>query len=52
MLKALQEKLLRQDLFDEFCEQFTREMNPGWSIAPASRLPREGSNASRLAARS
>ena len=27
MLKALQEKLLRQDLFDEFCEEFTREMN-------------------------
>lgn len=27
VLKALQEKLLRQDLFDEFCEEFTREMN-------------------------
>jgi hypothetical protein len=26
-LKALEEKLLRQDLFDEFCEEFTREMN-------------------------
>src|SRR5262249_18469335 len=26
-LKALQEKLLRQDLFEEFCEEFTREMN-------------------------
>ena len=23
----MQEKLLRQDLFDEFCEEFTREMN-------------------------
>ncbi|MGH7719125.1 MAG: recombinase zinc beta ribbon domain-containing protein [Gemmatimonadaceae bacterium] len=27
VLKALQEKLLRQDLFEEFCEEFTREMN-------------------------
>ncbi len=27
MLRALQEKLLRQDLFEEFCEEFTREMN-------------------------
>jgi DNA invertase Pin-like site-specific DNA recombinase len=27
VLKALLEKLLRQDLFDEFCEEFTREMN-------------------------
>src|SRR5918992_633731 len=27
VLNALQEKLLRQDLFDEFCEEFTREMN-------------------------
>ena len=27
MLKALQEKLLRQDLFEEFCHEFTREMN-------------------------
>jgi len=25
--EVLQEKLLRQDLFDEFCEEFTREMN-------------------------
>jgi site-specific DNA recombinase len=27
VLKALQEKLLRQDLFEEFCNEFTREMN-------------------------
>src|SRR2546429_5811861 len=27
VLTALQEKLLRQDLFDEFCAEFTREMN-------------------------
>jgi site-specific DNA recombinase len=27
VLKALQEKLLQQDLFDEFCDEFTREMN-------------------------
>ena len=27
VLKALQEKLLRKDLFEEFCEEFTREMN-------------------------
>ena len=27
VLKALQEKLLNQDLFEEFCEEFTREMN-------------------------
>ena len=27
MLKALQEKLLRQDLFEEFCQEFTRKMN-------------------------
>ena len=27
VLSALQEKLLRQDLFEEFCEEFTREMN-------------------------
>jgi site-specific DNA recombinase len=27
VLNALQEKLLRQDLFEEFCEEFTREMN-------------------------
>ena len=24
---ALQDKLLRQDLFEGFCEEFTREMN-------------------------
>jgi site-specific DNA recombinase len=27
VLRALQEKLLRQDLFDEFCQEFTRERN-------------------------
>jgi len=27
VLKALEEKLLQRDLFDEFCEEFTREMN-------------------------
>ena len=27
VLHALQGKLLRQDLFEEFCEEFTREMN-------------------------
>ena len=27
VLKALQEKLLRHDLFEEFCDEFTREMN-------------------------
>src|SRR3954462_6267585 len=27
VLNALQEKLLRHDLFEEFCEEFTREMN-------------------------
>jgi site-specific DNA recombinase len=27
VLKALQEKLLRQDLFEEFCDEFRREMN-------------------------
>jgi hypothetical protein len=27
VFKALQEKLLRQDLFDEFYEEFTRGMN-------------------------
>src|SRR5262245_18454854 len=27
VLRALQEKLLIQDLFDEFCDEFTREMN-------------------------
>ena len=27
VLKALQEKLLRRDLFEEFCDEFTREMN-------------------------
>ena len=27
VLKALQEKLLREDLFEEFCAEFTREMN-------------------------
>ena len=27
VLEALQEKLLRQDLFEEFCDEFTREMN-------------------------
>ena len=26
-MAALLEKLLRQDLFEEFCEEFTREMN-------------------------
>jgi len=26
-LRALHDKLLRQDLFDEFCDEFTREMN-------------------------
>jgi len=27
VLKALEEKLLRRDLFEEFCEEFTRESN-------------------------
>jgi site-specific DNA recombinase len=27
VLKALQDKLLNQELFEEFCEEFTREMN-------------------------
>ena len=27
VLKALHEKLLRQDLFEEFCDEFTRDMN-------------------------
>ena len=27
VLRALQQKLLRQDLFEEFCDEFTREMN-------------------------
>jgi len=27
VLKALQQKLLRQDVFEEFCDEFTREMN-------------------------
>jgi len=27
VLEALQEKLLNQELFDEFCQEFTREMN-------------------------
>ena len=27
VLKALQEKLLNHELFDEFCQEFTREMN-------------------------
>ncbi len=27
VLHALQKKLLREDLFEEFCEEFTREMN-------------------------
>src|SRR4051812_27324086 len=27
VLKALQDKLLNQELFDEFCQEFTREMN-------------------------
>jgi site-specific DNA recombinase len=27
VLRPLQEKLLQQDLFDEFCDEFTREMN-------------------------
>ena len=27
LLRVLQDKLLRQDLFEEFCDEFTREMN-------------------------
>jgi site-specific DNA recombinase len=27
VLRALRDKLLRQDLFEEFCDEFTREMN-------------------------
>jgi site-specific DNA recombinase len=27
VLAALKDKLLRQDLFEEFCAEFTREMN-------------------------
>jgi len=27
VLRALQDNLLRQDLFEEFCDEFTREMN-------------------------
>jgi hypothetical protein len=27
VLRALQDKLLRRDLFEGFCDEFTREMN-------------------------
>jgi hypothetical protein len=27
VLRALQEKLLQQGLFEEFCDEFTREIN-------------------------
>ena len=27
VLRALRERLLQQDLFEEFCNEFTREMN-------------------------
>lgn len=35
-LKALEEKLLNQKLFEEFCDEFTREMNPLWMQHRAS----------------
>ena len=45
--RALQDKLLRQDLFEEFCDEFTREMNRlrmehragPWSIQKPARRP-------------
>ena len=53
VLRALQEKLLRQDLFEEFCDEFTREMNRLRMEHRASCLPPSGrSNASRSGARS
>jgi site-specific DNA recombinase len=33
---VLQEKLLRRDLFEEFCQEFTREMNRLRMAASAS----------------
>jgi hypothetical protein len=36
VLHALQEKLLRRDLFEEFCEEFTREVNRLRTAARAS----------------
>ena len=53
VLKALQEKLLRQDLFAEFCDEFTREMNRLRMEHRATCLPLSArSSASRLDARS
>ena len=42
VLHALQEKLLRRDLFEEFCHEFTREVNrlrmaAGASVAASER---------------
>jgi site-specific DNA recombinase len=42
VLRALQEKLMREDFFEEFCNEFTKEMNrlrmqQGASIASAKR---------------
>ncbi|MGH9385812.1 MAG: zinc ribbon domain-containing protein [Vicinamibacterales bacterium] len=34
VLRALQDKLLRQDLFEEFCDEFTRENEPASDGAP------------------
>ena len=28
MLRALQDKLMRKDFFEEFCREFAKEMNP------------------------
>jgi hypothetical protein len=36
VLHALQEKLLRRDLFEEFCHEFTREMNRIRMVARAN----------------
>lgn len=53
VLKALQEKLLRQDLFEDFCDEFTREMNRlRWSIASACQPPSERSSGLRSGGRS
>jgi len=53
VLKALHEKLLRQDLFEEFCDEFTREMNRlRMEHAPACQRRNARSTASKSGARS
>jgi hypothetical protein len=48
VLVALREKLMRKDLFEDFCREYVRELNScGWSIALECRAPAASSPPSK-----